>query len=939
MRKLTSIVFLMVCVSWMASARAQEESYFRISVEKLKTIAVPPPPPAAEAPGWRFNDLSPRVILDGPGQGFCVNPNGLERPWIHDQNLPDDAVVDIRVPAGGDVTGRLLLPKTDAAGVTVIPFKLAAADAAADGKKPFYTDLMTYDLALVSRGTPGGAWFRHEAQLAAERAGIKPNEQRTTPRFSPDQADDRLDESCQLFSGGRALSENLQLDRALMNAGAGGPAVDVNSLAGIKAPEMDWTKLIEGKNPPLDPLAGKIPFNQHAIFFPSFAALVKVADEADQFSLPVLLAAEPRSEDAGTRQHYERQLGLSLTAMGRLLGPKLIASVAITGSDPYLRVGSDVTVLVQPREGVAADVLRQALLAQIKLAAMQTPGAQPVEGEVAGLAFNGEQIPDRSLCSFVSIVGDAVALTNSRAQLQRLGEVQTNKATALASRPEYIFFRDRYKLGDNDEQALIVLSDATIRRWCSARWRIADSRRTRAAAVLYDSQADHAADIIAGVKTPRPLQTDLTGDLGDLSLTSQGATSSIYGSLAFMTPIAELSIDKVTKAEADTYSRWRDTYERNWRNYFDPIAIRLSAHGDQLGADLTVIPLILGTDYAQVQSISRGVTLAPDAGDPHDALAHLVLAINPKAPLLQQGANFAQNFAPGVNVDPLGWLGHSVALYADDDPFWAELANAKDPGNFTEANVSRIPIGLRIEVGNGLKLAAFLAAVHGYIDQSAPQMTVWQNLTYRNRTYVKVSPSEQAKGQNQDIGNVAIFYVADGDALLITPNEPLLERAIDRKLDGAPTTSPTAAATQPSFTPPPWLGGSLCLRAKAASLELIFRENQAEYQTAMQRLAWSNLPILNEWKRLFPSEEPLSVQERLFKVTLRDPSGGGYVWNEKWQTMESTVYGHPGEPKDGPNPPPTLAALKAVDFGLTFEDQGLRARAIVNRADAKSPKN
>ena len=43
-----------------------------------------------------------------------------------------------------------------------------------------------------------------------------------------------------------------------------------------------------------------------------------------------------------------------------------------------------------------------------------------------------------------------------------------------------------------------------------------------------------------------------------------------------MTPIGEIPLDEVTKAEADAYGRWRDGYQRNWSWAFDPIALRIS---------------------------------------------------------------------------------------------------------------------------------------------------------------------------------------------------------------------------------------------------------------------------------------------------------------------------------------------------------------------------
>ena len=69
----------------------------------------------------------------------------------------------------------------------------------------------------------------------------------------------------------------------------------------------------------------------------------------------------------------------------------------------------------------------------------------------------------------------------------------------------------------------------------------------------------------------------------------------------------------------------------------------------------------------------------------------------------------------------------------------------------------------------------------------------------------------------------------------------------------------------------------------------------------------------------------------MWKIRLICPGGGRYVWNDKYQTMESTVYGHPGEPKTGPVAAPALGEFSNGNFGLTFENQGLRARVSLEK--------
>ena len=290
-----------------------------------------------------------------------------------------------------------------------------------------------------------------------------------------------------LFTGGRAVSENLQLDR-MMRSDSGGeqPTVDVNKIDGISVPEIDWKPLVKDLKPKLDPLAALIPADQHVVFFPTFSAAVRTADEADSAGTPVLRLAEPRSEDARTAKRYERQLCLSMTGLGRLLGPHVAQSVALTGSDPYFRTGTDVAVLFEARNPAMLETL---LSAQISVKAAREPATKPEQGEIDGLPYQGVRSPDRAVCSYLARFDNVVVVTNSLYQLGRLAAVHRGKSPAVASLPEYIFFRNRYRLGDPEETALIFLSDATIRRWCGPRWRIATSRQTRDLAVLADLQA------------------------------------------------------------------------------------------------------------------------------------------------------------------------------------------------------------------------------------------------------------------------------------------------------------------------------------------------------------------------------------------------------------------------------------------------------------------
>ncbi len=339
-------------------------------------------------------------------------------------------------------------------------------------------------------------------------------------------------------------------------------------------------------------------------------------------------------------------------------------------------------------------------MAQVSMAAATNKNAQPIKGEVNGLAYRGVRSEDRDICCYIATSSGVVIVTNSPYQLEQFVQVTSGKVPSLASLDEFTFFRSRYRVGDANETAFLFLSDATIRRWCGPRWRIATSRRTRDAAVVAEIQASQLDRLVEGNVQPGPVYTDLPVGGGQLTLTGDGVHGSTIGSLAFMTPIAEMKMDRVTQAEAVAYRQWRDRYQSNWRWAFDPIGLRLGIQRENVSADLTVMPLIWGSDYRSLVSFSQGAAFQPDAGDLHDALAHATLAINTKSPSLQQQTNIARMITGNAQMDPLSWLGDSVSVYVDDDPFWNELAQVPTDqvNEFMEKQGWRIPLAVRAEV-------------------------------------------------------------------------------------------------------------------------------------------------------------------------------------------------------------------------------------------------
>ncbi len=165
-------------------------------------------------------------------------------------------------------------------------------------------------------------------------------------------------------------------------------------------------------------------------------------------------------------------------------------------------------------------------------------------------------------------------------------------------------------------------------------------------------------------------------------------------------------------------------------------------------------------------------------------------------------------------------------------------------------------------------------------------------------------------------------------SLSLTLSEDVLKRAVDREIAQKDAEKEGQVSPAPETS---WIGSSLALQVDRRILQVLAAVGRTRYQQAMQSRAWSNLPILNEWKQRYSDRDPVELHQQFWQDRLLCPGGGKYVWNDKWQTMESTVYGCPAEPQEGPAASPFLQTVKSGNFGVTFEEQGLRARVQLER--------
>ncbi len=943
-----------------ATIAAAEKEHYSIDVGKLVADFSPErivSDDAVRQASFYQKDVAPRVVIANGGEAYMLAAAN-----------PNNAYLGYRIigekPKGKATQGSVYLLRRDPEhrrDPVLAKFDFEVPDEVAKPAKreDFLRAKGRHFLRLWSEEMAGSAVFRHLAVSCLSEIGESTDrDSQAWPRRRPE----GVDRTIQMMSGGRAVSENLQLDQQLPDTTDDGEAlVDLKTIEGITVTEIDWKSRLTDQPTDLDPLARAIPHDQYAVFVSSFPALTELLDRSGDLVRPLTGPLEEQSRTVDVIGFYQRQLGLPLDTVTRQLGKRMISEVAITGSDPYFRTGTDVAVLINSDQ---PQLLHQAIVALVESQANLQWAVERSQQQIAGRKVIGWENPSRDFSSVVTATDDAVIVTNSWTQVTQILDCLDRNRPCLDELDEYRFFRQRYRRGEGDESALLMISDATIRRWCGPEWRIAASRRTRARARIADVTVKNADALIHGEVTElrrvdpardegpvargdgpprRDGRTVARGDgparrdgrtVGKLELTPVGVVSSSYGSLRFQTPISELNLTHATKDEVQAYEAWRTRYERRWRNVFDPIACRISLRPNELHADLSVIPLMLGTEYRWWVDLVGEATLAVDAGDRHpDTLASLLFALDVDGAAFRFARAFVGRNQP-VDVDPLSWVDGAIHFYLDTDEAWMKQLSEQSPWERNpEKEASDAPIGIYVPSRDSLRLAAFMVAVRDMIERFAPNTVTWGTDTYRDMKFVTITP-ENLTSVGPD---TQWFYVTTPDGLTISPNRGVIERAIDRHLErmakqshepsqsGEPTDAEQSAAEDAGRR-------QAELMVTGKGVRALVDIEPTRVLRRVHRASWSNLPILNYFQDRYPDRDPVEVYRKLFGETIVEPSGGRYEWNAERQTYVSSLHGYHLEPQAGPRVSPEWAAEDRLRATVAFTDGGLRATFTVTQS-------
>ena len=631
-----------------------------------------------------------------------------------------------------------------------------------------------------------------------------------------------LTELMDTTTGALSIQESLQMDRPLLLRAAREKAsVPIGTLKPPRSAPHPWDDLLRqlGKTAPAEPLAAMVPAEFYYLRAADLDVLFQLSDQIDAWATPLVGALDRQAAEHDLATTYETQLGLARTALSRALGKEVVAQVALVGSDPYLREGSDVSVIFQ---------VKQRALFEAGLAGTLATRARE-HGSVAATntAYQGVDVkimtsPDGAVRQHRATVGDAEIVSNSLGAVKRILDAIKGKRPRLADEKDfaYLMARDAGVRAD----ALGFMGDRFVGEVVGPRQKVLEARRQIAlaelmtpgfAALLHGFLTGKSPASVDELVTTKLLSKDeLKHGSGAPIVWKPGeAARSVFGTPAALTPLLDLPEPAlVTESERDAYDRFSRTYESYWRTYIDPAAIRIAIDpgptGTTLTADLRIVPLIDGTDYREILEMAGQARVdVPALGSG----ARAVVGIGQEARVRRELSRLVRGVA-GRHDFGLDFLGEWAMVGVDDRPAVAQavFATQRDlpqlPGGDERRRVDEIAVLASVPayVAIGIKsmtgAALALAAMRAIADDVLPGAITWGETGSKERdvAIVRIAIAEDF-GRGRDEGEAAlkeernnkIYYALTRGVFLASFSERTLRRLVDDLLDGH---GPTPAA-------------------------------------------------------------------------------------------------------------------------------------------------
>jgi hypothetical protein len=612
-----------------------------------------------------------------------------------------------------------------------------------------------------------------------------------------------LDSLMSLASGYESVEAALQRHHNLRTAVE--PKALTVPLSKLTAPRMvrhPWAQMSSALRAsiPTEPLAKATPADFYWLRARNIESFYALLDEIDAWLTPAYHLTQQRAERRLLRQRYETQLALRRSELGP--AHQLVQEVALVGSDPFLVMGSDLTLILR----INSPALLKSVALDLSLAELEKEHGKTVATQFSheGINVTLRQSEDLAIQRYSAEVNGLTLVSNSKGGIFKVISAILGKIPTLADEPDFRYMLARDAQVKDD--LLLYMGDRFIERTVSPGSRVLDARRLFAQGEL--ARPGYAALLQGWLYGREATPGDLTKnkllaanelqhfDGQPIRFEVSKAARSAWGTVRAMTPLIDLPAPtKVSPQERDAYQRFVSQYEGLWSEAIDPIALRIrfEQRGSTpvISGKLRILPIMRNSDYRELQELVGDARLAP--GVRSDG-ARVVFGIAKDSHIKRELGGLSQGML-GKDIS-ISWIGDYAMLGVLDRP---SLANAlaltrkvpSVPSSEPRASdrdelaaLAQLPLYAAIEVTSASATSIALAMLRKQIQDSSIQ---WQpEIAYRGTKIHQVRLA--------DLQGASLFYAIGRKTLFVSLSKAVMQRLLDDEIDGkAPNAVPAGS--------------------------------------------------------------------------------------------------------------------------------------------------
>jgi hypothetical protein len=322
-----------------------------------------------------------------------------------------------------------------------------------------------------------------------------------------------------------------------------------------------------------------------------------------------------RGIDRASTRRLEQQLSLRESALAPILGPQVIADVAIIGLDPYLADGGAVGILFQAR---ANPILANDLASQRRAALQTYPDAVESTVRIAERDVSLVATPGGEVRSYYVQDGDFHLVATSARLVQRF-LLAGQSEQSLAQSTGFLGMRKQLPVSRGDSIFAYIspeffqnLSSPAV--WIESQRRIRSAREmkllelARLEAKAEGIEAATLEELIAAGLLPPGFGRRSDGS--QLLLVEEAWRDSIRGRSGLFIPVGELEVASVTPDEAAAYRSFTQRFSQEI-GQLPPIGVAVQRRPLADGTGETLVAELLATPLDNVKTGRLASTFGP----------------------------------------------------------------------------------------------------------------------------------------------------------------------------------------------------------------------------------------------------------------------------------------------------------------------------------------